>query len=86
MVKWGPMGIRVSVWMLLWKAVVRALKCQATQVCRWGQAVAFALVRVGVVDDAGGGEPEGWVGEILKYPAFDAHLVLCDRVCSAICW
>ena len=23
---------------------------------------------------------------LLKYPGFDAHLVLCDRVCSPICW
>ena len=43
------------------------MKCQATQVCRWGQAVAFALVRVGEVDDAGGGEPEGWVGDIFLF-------------------
>jgi Lsr2 len=23
---------------------------------------------------------------MVKYPGFSAHLVLCDRVCSPICW
>jgi len=30
--------------------------------------------------------PDSYGYRPVKYPGFDAHLVLCDWVCSPICW